>query len=118
MITNLAPGLVGASYTQEWAVYGPMGGFGADSCSDYYCFINAVRRDMRVAAGAPLTTRLDASVIGLASEFDPIVRRGGNEEWQLGAANFSMPWENWPNNTLDAYLSLQVASGRTVNLIF
>ena len=98
---------LGTSYTQEWAIYGPLGGFEVDNCNDYYCFINAVRHDVRVSAGAPLTTRVNASAISMASMFDPITRRGGDEEWQLGAANFSEPWEHWNNSTLDDYLTLQ-----------
>jgi hypothetical protein len=105
----------GARYTQEWAVYGPMGGFETDSCNDYYCFINAVQRDIRVAARAPQTTWVNASMLTLFSEFNPIGQ--DREEWQLGVANFSMPWEHWSNATLDKYRECSVQCAVTMLLL-
>ena len=35
----------------------------------------------------------------LNSKNNPIAKLGGNEEYEWGESNYSMPWENWSNAT-------------------
>ena len=99
----------GSSYTQEFALY-PLGGTDQlPECErdgpDYFCFINMLRRDIRAGVGAPPAQRLNTtSYMYLNSKNNPIVAMGGNEEFEWGLSNYSMPWENWSADTLSSVL--------------
>ena len=98
----------GGNYTQELAVYPLLGPQLGCEANDYYCFINKLRADVRYAAGAPPTQRLNSTgYMGLNSQQNPINKMGGNEEYQWGLAKYSMPWENWSNDTLRTVLDFQ-----------
>ena len=60
-------------------------------------------------AGAPATQLINTSgfVTGMASKNNPITKEGGNEQYQFGLANYSMPWEDWSNATMASWLDFQ-----------
>lgn len=95
-------------YTQELAIYPLLGPQPGCVVNDYFCFINQLRADIREAAHAPTTHRLNnTGYMALNSQHNPIVKMGGNEEYQWGLGNYSMPWENWSIETLQSVLDFQ-----------
>ena len=63
---------------------------------------------IRAEAGAPKTQLVNStSYMFLNSEDNPIAKMGGNEEYQWGLQNYSMPWESWSNETLASVLEFQ-----------
>eukprot|EP01052_Picozoa_sp_SAG31_P043358 SAG31_NODE_7197_length_1759_cov_1.663253_2_plen_251_part_01 len=98
----------GGQYTQEFAIYSLIGLQPGCEVNDYFCFINKLRTDIRQAAQAPRTQRLNCTgYMALNSQHNPISEMGGNEEYQWGLGNYSMPWEEWSNETLQSVLDFQ-----------
>jgi hypothetical protein len=98
----------GGSYTQEFALYTLLGAECEGGMADYFCFINRLRSDIRAEAGAPKTQLVNStSYMFLNSKDNPIAKMGGNEEYQWGLQNYSMPWESWSNETLASVLEFQ-----------
>ena len=98
----------GESYTQEFALYALVGPQLDCLANDYYCFINMLRKDIRIAAGVSATQLLNTTgFMSMPSDHDPITKLGGNEEYQFGLSNWSMPWEDWSLDTLSSFFQFQ-----------
>ena len=98
----------GTAYTQEFALYALLEPQPECEALDYFCFINQLRQDIRAAAGVPPTQLLNnTGYMYLNSKNNPIAKLGGNEEYEWGLANYSMPWEDWSQETLASTLAFQ-----------
>jgi hypothetical protein len=136
----------GDSYTAEWAAYifeptmpvasgssdgsssGGSGGGSGDSgtaaCSDYYCFVNAQRRDMGTALipmrltgflGPPDSAHGDTTVYnqtGYTTCFDPAVPNTPAQKAKMARTC----WEHWPPETFLDFIEKQGGPGGFVHI--
>lgn len=108
------------TYTAEWAAYV----FERPSCTDYYCFVNAQRRDLATdtipmrltgALWPPDSTRGDTTIYngtGFSSCFDPAVPNTKAQKAKMAKTC----WEHWSPATFLQFLEQQTGPGGFVHI--